>query len=240
MALRFNESTDYISIADSATLSTTTDDWCVGIWSCVTDNSGSLYQYLVSNNSYYAANSLNLNLQETDLGGPADDCWRCFLADGDTTQIDLTASVSTGGDDVWRLIVITHNASASRMEMWFVTQDGTPTRTASFADTNFGAINSGSWCIGRRTDGNAARYYGGDACEFFKGDFYLTVDEMRLLGTGKTIAQIGREPAVYHPMLVNDATFVDMFGTNNASPSGSPTAIPHPPIGGHMTGMEYW
>ena len=56
MAILFDESTDYYTIADHADLTLPASDWCVGAWIRYSDNSGTIFQYFLSNGGYLANN----------------------------------------------------------------------------------------------------------------------------------------------------------------------------------------
>jgi hypothetical protein len=229
MAIQFNEVNEYYSIADSATLTLPDGDWCVGIWVHVSDNTGTAYQYLVSNNNLNANDSFNLFLGEVGSGADANK-WGLNAEDSDGTNPGTIWAAATGADSVWRLIVCQHDSTAGELQLWFCELGGTAGKEGSGADTNFAACNGSTWNIGRRLDGDPDRYYGGTAAEFWKGDFALTAAEITALGAGLRVQDLGHVPDVYLEMFTADATLRDCFGSNDATRNSAPTSVEHPPV----------
>jgi hypothetical protein len=234
MAIGFDESDDYYDISDAAELTLQDGDWCVGMWTYVSNNTGSNAQYIASNNGWSASHSFNLCLNEESAGSYSDK-WQYGLEDGDGTFNGELATTETGADSTWRLIIIQRDATAGETQMWICEEGASATEDADEADTNLGAINGGDWNIGRRVDGNADRYYGSIACEFFKGDFALSQGQIEALAAGlpvKTLAkQLGYTLDVYLPMYEADATLLDQSGNgNDATRHSAPTTEDHPAI----------
>lgn len=231
MAIQFDELDDYYAISDAAVLTLPDGDWCVGVWTYVNDNLGSALQYVLSNNGYSAANSINLELYEDSHATEAlRGYWETCVEDGDGTTQMLRASGSTGADSVWRLIVVQRDSTASEVQLWFCEAGGSASKEDSAADTDFGAVDGGDWNIGRRVDGDADRYYGGIACEFWKGNFCLTAAEITALGAGLRPHDLGHVPDVYLEMFTADATLRDCFGSNDATRNSAPTSVEHPAV----------
>jgi len=221
MAISFDETNDYYSLADSASLTLPNSDWCIGTWTRVGDNTGSLFQYLLSNNGFGAANSLNFYLSEsTEPTNP--DKWTLRFQ-----TLSIISSSAPGADGKDRLIVL--QRAGSTVEMFFC--EAGATAASQGTTTSPGAIDGGVWNIGRRVDGNADRYYGSIAGEFFKGDFSLTAEQVTALGNGLTILDLGHTPDVYIPFETAEATNKDLVGANDATRQDAPTTVEHFPIG---------
>lgn len=235
MAIGFDESNDYYTIGDAAELTLPDGDWCVGVWSYVADNAGSLYQYLLSNGNYGANGSFNLFLCEAGEGGTPNR-WYVWTVDDDGTAKGFVSSApGPGADSTWRLIVAQRSTGDSELQMWFCTPGGAASKVASTADAGFNAVNGGVWNVGRRVDGNVDRYYGSLAAEVFKGDFKLSQAEIEALAAGLPILTLAAQKAVtldlYLPMWQADATLVDYSGSgNDATRQDAPTSEMHPPI----------
>lgn len=230
MAILFDELDDYFSIADAAGLTLPDGDWCVAIWTRVTDNSGSNYQYLLSNNNWGVNNSFNLFLCEAGEASDPNE-WAIRLVDGDGTTVTFdSGAAAPGADGLWRLVVVQRRTADAQVQMWFCTPGATPALVGSDSDTNFDAIDGGAWNVGRRVDGNANRYYGSFAAELFKGDFSLSQEEIAALGAGVPIYALGKSPSMYLVMGTSEATLRDLFGSNDATRSSAPTTAEHPPI----------
>lgn len=227
MAIQFDEIDDYYSIADDASLTLPNSDWCVGIWTRVDDNTGTLFQYLTSNNNFSAANSLNIYITEaSNATNPGE-----WYITTDLASINSTSTPNGDGKD--RLIIA--QRSGSSLELWFCEPGQSATSEATGSLTT--AIDGGVWNIGRRVDGNVDRYYGGIAGEFFKGDFALTSDEITALGSGLTILDLGKTPDVYQPFETAESTNKDIFGSNDATRNSAPTTVEHFPV--TLPGVTY-
>lgn len=234
MAIGFDEGDDYYSIADAAELTLQNGDWVVGVWTYVSDNAGSSYQYLVSSGNLVNG-SINIHLAEdSEAGGRAGE-WTLYVVDDDGTIAYIHSTSTPGGDSTWRLIVAQHCSADNEVQLWFCTAGGSAVKAASTADTDFGQCNGGDWNVGRRTDGDADRYYGSVACELFKGNFSLSQAQIEALADGlpvKTLAKgAGLTLDLYLPMWEADAVLVDYSGSgNNATRSSVPTTATHAPV----------
>ena len=234
MAIGFDENDDYYTVADAAELTLQDGDWCVGVWTYVSDNAGALYQYILSNNNYGANNSFNLFLGEAAEPTNANE-WGLHLEDGDGTNPGTIFSGATGADSTWRLIICQRDDSENEIQMWFCEKDGVASKENSATDANFNAVNGGAWNVGRRVDGDVDRYYGSIAAEVFKGNFALTQAQIEALGAGmpiKTLCkQLGHTLDLYLPMWEADATLLDYSNNgNNGTRNSAPTTETHPPI----------
>jgi len=228
MAIQFDKIDDYYTIADAASLTLPDGDWSIGIWTKVVDNSGNTYGVLVSSNNFGANNSIQLYLNEADAGDA--NKWTLNIEDGDGTNVAITSTDAPGGDSAWRLIVIQRDTTASEIQMWFCEAGAAASKEAAAADTDFAAVDASDWCIASRNDQSATRFWGGIACEFWKGNFCLTAAEMAALGTGLRPHDLGYSSDVYLEMFTADATLQDCFGSNNATRHDAPVSVDHPPM----------
>lgn len=233
MAISFDESNDYYAIADASELTLQDGDWCIGIWTRVTDNTGSFYQYLLSTNNLDVNNSLNLYLREASAATP--NAWSIYIKDGDGTIVNFNSSSAPGADSTWRLIIIQRRTADSEVQMWFCEKDGSASDEGSAADTGLGAINGVGWNIGKRVGDSTDRWYGSEAAELFKGDFSLTQAQIEALGAGmpiKTLAkQLGGTLDVYLPMWEATATLLDYSNNgNDGTRYDAPATTTHPPV----------
>lgn len=229
MAVGFDENNDYFIVTDAAGLTFQDGDWVLGVWTFVSDNSGTNYQYIVSNGNFSANNSLNLLLDETGEGGTPDQ-WEAILEDGDGTAVNLASASAPGADSTWRLIIVQRRTADNEIQMWFCEEDAVATKEDSNSDAGFNAINGGDWNIGRRVDGQADRYYGSIASEIFKGDFSLSQSEIEQLAAGHTIRSIGKSPDMWLQMIASVATLPDLSGNGNTGArQSSPTTEIHSP-----------
>jgi hypothetical protein len=230
MAIQFDESTDYYAIPDSADLTLPTSDWCVGIWTFVSDNTGTDFQYVISNGTFRGTDTFNLHIKEDSAPSSAGR-WEADVTDGSNNDSEIISSSSPGADSKWRLIVVQRRGVDSEMQMWFCEPGQTAVKQGSdilHPDTVDG---SNDWNIGRRQDGSGTRYYGSIAAEFFKGDFSLSQSEIEAIAAGNPVYTLGKTPDVYLQMKTAGATQRDLFGSNDATENGSPTtAAEHAPI----------
>ena len=239
MARLFDELDDYLLITDHADLTLPDGDWCVGIWTYVTDNAGTAWQYLISSNLVPNNNNFQLFLQETNAEGNGDDDhWCSYVRDGDGTLATLVSTLAPGADSTWRLIIIQRDTSVSEIQMWFCVKGAAPSKEDSVADAGFAAMNGGDWNIGRRSDGSASRFYGSIACEFFKGNFCLSQTEIEVLGAGRHIREFGYELDVDLPIWGLHSPETDLSGKNHtAAINSAPPLANHAPI---VPFMVYW
>lgn len=220
MAIQFDESTDYYVIPDAASMTLPNSDWCVGIWTNVADNAGPDFQYLLSNNGFAASNSFNFYLIEDGETNPAK--WALTISGNPT----LRSTSAPGGDGADRLLIV--QRVGSTVYIHFCEFGQASVQEASAALT--AAVNGGVWHIGSRVDTNSTRFYGGIAGEFFKGNFSLSVEEITALGAGMSIWQLGYTPDIYQPMTSDQATMVDIIGSNDMTRNGTPATVEHFPI----------
>jgi hypothetical protein len=97
--------------------------------------------------------------------------------------------------------------------------------------TGIGATDSANELhIGNRQTATGGRYYGGDACGFFKGNFSFTTTEIALLARGLTPMHLGYRPQMYFPMHAATATTVDIIGGHVATDESAATTSEGPPI----------
>jgi len=229
MAIQFDETTDYYSIADDASLTLQNGDWCVGIWTRVDENTGTGLGYLVSNAAWGANNSFNLSIFEA--GHANSGKWEARVEDASGTPlggISLLSSSSPGADGVNRLIIVQRRGNVGEL---IFCEAGQAASVVANGTQAIGSINSANaWNIGRRQDAAADRYYGDTAGEFFKGDFSLSLDEITALGAGLKITDLGYTPDAYLPMTADEATIKDIVGSNDATRNGTPATVEHFPL----------
>jgi len=234
MAILFDETDDYFLITDAAELTLPDGNWCVGLWTLITDNTGSNFQYALSTNALAANNSFNLSLGEATSANANQ--WIVRTVDGDATAGSLSATATPGADSIWRLIIAQRNETGGDLELWFCTPGAAPSETHTIAiPAGYDAINAGNWYIGARADSNADRFYGSTMAELFKGNFCLTSAQIQALGEGLPIftlaAQAGFTLDLYLPMWQSIATLIDYSGSDNsAARQSAPATAAHPPI----------
>lgn len=226
MAIQFDESDDYFTITDHADLTISDGVWSVGIWTKVGDNTGSNFQYLLSNNEL-VNNSFNLYLVETS-NGTNPDKWVVRVQDGDGTTISVTSSSAPGADGKWRLVVA--QRASSQIQLWFCEAGQTVTSQGTAPDTGLNAINGIDWMIGRRQTTSTDRYYGGIASGFFKKNGTFTSEQITAMGAGvSSYAVGGTVPLVCLPMQESADPLPELFGGHTATRNSAPTTVEHGP-----------
>ena len=236
MAIGFDESDDYYTVADAAELTLQNGDWCIGMWTRVVDNAGTVHQCAIGTGALLGNNAINVMLQETDNGAGGDnDCWWAYVQDGDGTAIEIVSTTTTGGDGKDRLIVVQRNAGSSQVEMWFCEPGAGASLEDSGADTNLGAVDGGIWYIGATSGLDATYFYGSVMAELFKGDFCLSQAQIEALADGLPIKTLAKQASLtldlYLPMWEADATLLDYSNSgNNGTRNSAPTTETHPPI----------
>lgn len=218
--MKFNETNNYISIADDTSLTLPDGDWVVGILVKVDDNTGTLFQYLVSNNNFGVNNSINIYLAEaTQEAEP--NSWVVRTVDGDGTTGIIEGLATFGADSKWRWWFVQRNTTDNEIQLWYCTVPTgsweTAVKDASAADTNFNAVNGGLWNIGRRVDGNVDRYYGEYVGEVFKANMALTQAQMELICNARLR---------YMPMQITGGT-IKMYLLLDETPDGTSANFTH-------------
>jgi hypothetical protein len=234
VAISFDESNDYYTISDNAALTLPDGDWCMGVWTYVSDNSGTAFQYSVSTN--YVSNGTWFLYLVEDSASSFQGRWQVYVKDnsgnrmsGGSVSTNYLTSVSYGADSVWRLFVI--QRSGSNFELYTCPLFGSVVSEDTASVASVGAIDSPSALnLGRRSDGNSARYYGGVLAEFFKGNFALTTGEIAALGQGLAITGLGKPVDVYYPMIRAEATLYDRYSGLAATRQDAPATVAHPPL----------
>jgi hypothetical protein len=215
MAVDFgnNNNSAYYSVADSSGLTFPNGQWWFAFWARIDDNTGSAFQYLISNGGFLATSSFNIFLGEASAS-VYDGQWSLAARDGSGNyipgQTDVEQMVSTGSsyaDGVDRLYVF--QRTSSRFEFWSCTKNGTATLEDYSDDLNsVGAIDGGAWNIGRRTDGNSDRYFEEHAGEIaFTSGASLSQAQIEAMAVGtQTVLQLGHSPEAYWPLTDSDDT----------------------------------
>lgn len=173
--VQFDEVNDYFNITDDAALDIiiASGSQFYAFWLEVDDNSGSFFQYFFSNGTFGGANTVNAFVNEASGGTP--NIYR--VVTGDTDANSAVESFPTG----YVFIVIQYNTNG-KLELVMCDEAGTASRTISATDQTEN-ISSNTWNMGRRTDGNSDRYYGGKIFNFVKGSTLLTNTQIENLAS---------------------------------------------------------
>ena len=218
-----SQNTKYYSVPDDAAWTFPDDDWFIYFWTRVGGNTGTGFQYLFSNNNFAAANSLNIFLRE-DSASPDPDKWALNTVGG-----TFVSSSSPGADGKDRLVLV--QRSGGNIQMYFCEKGQTATQESSNGYSS-GAINGGVVNVGRRVDGNSARYYHDTFGDVVKGSVALTIAQITLLGQGVDPATVvGADNLdVWLPFREATATTTDIIGGLVATRQGTtPTTVEHFP-----------
>ena len=225
MAIDFGDgnTAKYISIADSADLTIPDDDWCVGVWTRLDDNSGSQFQFLLSNGNVNISNTVNLYLIEASYTTSSlRNRWRIFAG---TTFI--TSSSAPGGDGKNRLIIAQRRGSD--LELYFCEPGQTPSLEAN---TSFsaGPLDGGNWVFGAAENLNNSRFYEEHAGELFYLDQSLSSSQIKALGAGAVITSLVPTDNIvlYNPFAEPDSQPV--IGDFTHTKGGSPVQSEHFPV----------
>lgn len=165
-SIYFDESDDHYTITDFDY----GDTFTISLWFKVTDNSGSTFQYFYSHN-YGTNNCVFFYLGEDGVGAYADRTVSRIYDAGSTLEemfTDLPGDINAT-DGEWHLLHVVRIRNSTSM----LIIDGELQDSVSSANTDVdptGAIN-----IGRRDDGDANRYFGGN------------LEELRISNTNRTL-----------------------------------------------------
>jgi hypothetical protein len=175
--LNFNEVTNYVSISDSSTLNVTaTRTW--EFWLRFTDFAGTSLMYWYSHNTFKADNSINLFVGENsgnayayrlacqfrtnasnEIESHTTDAVDTILSDGKLHQITI---VRTGA------VTVNFYIDGVQWATSYILQAGAP------AEIN----PTGVLEIGRRSDANVDRYFGGDIGKLLEYNRALSASEI--------------------------------------------------------------
>ena len=209
--MRFDEVDDWVRVDDASSLTLPDGDWTVGIYARPTDLDGNGFQYAISNNNSSQNNSLNLYIAESNGQ------WNARIVDGDGTEKVLEGA-TIGDDSRYRLIILRRSNDLDMVYCDGVFGCGEADSTNI---NNLGAVNGGVWNIGRRADGDGARYFGGDLCYAFKVDRALSDDE--LVDAGRWLDPLAGEASLFlGGNLRQDTSANGNEGTYQGAPLPSP------------------
>lgn len=167
----FDAVNDHINITDDASL-TLIQDFTISVWVKLADNSGSAYQYIISNGGYSANPSLNWWFAESG-SGDANHLW-FNVGDGDTTDIEGSSSGTYGTSRVWQHLVLVRSGDTITQYINTIA-DGTNT------NVNMDSIDGGAWYFGGKSDLNADRFFNGSIDEVRIYNRSLSADEIQIL-----------------------------------------------------------
>jgi len=219
-SLNFDEATDYYAITDNADLTFNEADWSVFVIFKQDDNTGSLFQYIVSDGAFQGNGTINIYIDEEDSTVNTADAWNVQPNDDDGTGKGTVGTSTIGGDGNWYILLSERNGSAIRHFTLRLDTTGTATQEATTDTTDFAAMDGGDWNIGRRTDGNADRYFGGDAFMWAKGNALITSDHMREAAMNSQY-WLG-EMDICHYFIDGNSNVNDMCGGHTATVNGTP------------------
>lgn len=228
-------STRYFTIPDHADLTFPDGDWFLAFWTNVNNNSGSTFQYIFSNNTINAANSLNIFLIGDGWGDATINEWRV-----NTDTYSQNSTAATGADNKNRLMVVQRNSG--NLEMWFAEPNVTASKQldAVYSD---GAINGGDWYFGSRNDVSTTRMYDNVFGDLIKGTVALTQAQIELLALGvmPTLVTDYSNLDVWFPFRENAATVVDLINGHVATRQGTGlVTVEHfPVVSGHASYIPF-
>ncbi len=196
-ALSFNESGDYVEIPDL----TYGSEFTISFDFKLDDNSGSLFQYLLSHGDINSTNSINVFINEASHGSDPN-VLRTVIRDGDDTldnlalQFDISSII---GDGEWHNYTVTVGPDGIEVFLDGVSQATDTTRGIDGVDP------AGSLYLGTRDDLDPDRYFGGSLDSLQIYDSALTTTQVDALVNSST----GTVSVTVDP--VNDAPSFDVY-----------------------------
>ena len=216
-------SSRYYTLPHHPDLDLPDSDWCWGAVTRVEENSGTAFQYLLSTGNFEATPSFQLYLSEaSEASNP--NKWKAHTVDDDGTlasETSLTSSVATGADSVTRFVVI--QRTGTNLEMWLCPLNGSATQVANLAASSYDAMTAPTdWNFGRRSDGNADRYYEEWAGTLFKGNVALSQANIEAIAGGvHPLTVLGAAARGYWAFSSPLTTVPDEVGSSDATRFGS-------------------
>jgi hypothetical protein len=227
LAYSFDETNDYLSIADNAQLTfpAAVTGWTFGCWVKLDDNTGTGYQYFASWGSFNATPSFNFYFGEASATGADQNRLICRVNDSDTSSVNIKSSTTPGTSTSWQHVMLVTTEFITTMYV-----NGTSVGTSNPAN-ELSAINlSSAFELGRRTDASSTRYLGGDMAEVFKADFAVSADQIAALQVASPAVVLGGQIYYnigWHIPLLGD---VNDRGGNLAVTNNGAVVAEHPPI----------
>ena len=178
MAWHFDETNDYVTMADDATLTLPDSDWAISGWVKLDDNTGSFFQYFLSWNTVSSASNINVFINEASEPGAANDI-SIVTRDAESDLINtVSASNPFLSNTAWTHVLVQRVTNTVYIYVDNVL-------AASATNTGYDVVNPATtWYFGAREDLDANRYFGGDLAEFAKWDTSFDRDwETRTLST---------------------------------------------------------
>jgi hypothetical protein len=232
MARSFDETNDYISIADDARLTfpaqASTVGWTWGCWVKLADNVGTSYQYFASWGNFNAFPSFNFYFGEASATASGDrGKLIARVNDSDSSSVSITSSTTPGTSTDWQHVMLVTEEFVTTIYVNGVSV-GTDNPANELSEINL----SSAFELGRRSDANAARYFGGKIAEVFKVNRVVTATEiaaMQLSPASRVLAADATDNGSWFAPLRGD--HVDELRGNLAvTNNGSTNANDHPPI----------
>jgi hypothetical protein len=226
VAYSYDETNDFQSIADNAALTLPDGDWSIGCWLNLDSNAGTAYQYIMSWGGFDATNSFNLYVGEASLADATDrNEFQVKSKDSGGTSAGIVRTNGNPGLDLtWQHVLVVRASNV--MDIYI-----NGSSQASLAMVGYNVVNrTSAFELGRRTDGNSARYFGGDMAEVFKADFAVTADQIAALQVASPAVVLGGQiydSNGWHIPLLGD---VNDRGGNLAVTNNGATVAEHPPI----------
>ncbi len=201
MALSFNETDQYLSIADNAALTLPDGDWTIGLWVRLPSNTGTIYKYFMSVNLYGQNPAMYWFFYEGQHVSAANKL-SFYFRDNDGTEVAASSTITPGANTAWQHLILQRSGDA-------ITQyvDGVASGTASSANLDALDANTPLY-LGCRSDLLVTGFFGGHMAHFAIWGRALSAAERAALAAGHSPGEFGEDMRCWLPM---EADAVEVF-----------------------------
>lgn len=225
IGLSFDESNDYYTIPDNPRLDLI-GEWTLVFYMRVPDITGSDFLYFYSWGPFGTADSLNAYITEAGQS-PAGTLF--VQADDTIGDIQRRQSFTVFPSDDFKLVALRNQGTSGTSMHWFV--DGVDVTNEGVGSSGVLAhlVRADDLEIGRREDGDANRYFGGEISWWGKWDRALSESEMQLLASDPFALSrpnwdyLSTAFSSTSLFATGDGTIVDVVNENDAATPLSPS-----------------
>lgn len=221
-----NNSTMYYSIPHASTLDFPAGVGGWGFWTRVDENTGEGAQFVLSSGVPGTLSSLNVYLAEASNVGTTANAFGFTMTDsagvgGSTLR---PSSTITGADGIERLVIV--QSTGSLVQMWLCPKNGTATKVYEASVALGALVPTTDWNLGRRADGDTARYWEEWLGGPFKFNTALSQAEIEEIATGVSPIDVIGSNCVAFWRFANGAVAIELDVVNGLAATKLSASVP--------------